>query len=177
MCSFGGMFLTGQYQSSLQKVSVVLPFLLCAIVACTPLPSCSRNLHGLNLKSEVVRRKTYETWCVPFMDADRLTAAGFYYYNWSDKIRCTFCGVQVGRSEEVDGAFKEHQRWSPTYGFIKGLFVGNIPIRYNDRPEISSSQHPSSSYDVCGAYIQYIPNLHPEIYKFIFTFICLFISM
>jgi len=40
------------------------------------------------------------------MDANELAAAGFYFTNWSDVVRCAFCGVQVGRSEEGDDALK-----------------------------------------------------------------------
>jgi len=41
-----------------------------------PLPS-STNLKHLNLKSEVDRRKTHETWRLTFMGANQLAAAGF----------------------------------------------------------------------------------------------------
>ena len=60
------------------------------------------------------RRKT---WCVPFMDVNQLAAAGFYFTDWSDVVRCAFCGVDVGKWEEGDDAFKEHQRWSPSCWF------------------------------------------------------------
>ena len=46
-----------------------------------PLPPSSVNLHELNLKSEADRRKTFKTWCVPFIDATQLAAAGFYFPN------------------------------------------------------------------------------------------------
>jgi len=59
-----------------------------------PLPT-SVNLKHLNLKSEIDRRKTNETWCVPFMDANQLAAAGFYFTNQSDIVRCVFCGVEI----------------------------------------------------------------------------------
>jgi len=40
------------------------------------------------LESEVDRRKTCETWRVPFMDANQLAAAGFYFTNQSYIVRC-----------------------------------------------------------------------------------------
>jgi hypothetical protein len=33
------------------------------------------------MKSEANRRKRYESWAVPFMDINRLAAAGFYFKN------------------------------------------------------------------------------------------------
>jgi hypothetical protein len=33
---------------------------------------------------------------VPFMDKNRLGAAGFYYTSWGDIVRCAFCGVEAG---------------------------------------------------------------------------------
>ena len=56
----------------------------------------SINLKHLNLKSEVDRRKTYETCSVPFMDANQLAAVGFYFTNQSDIVRYVFCGVEIG---------------------------------------------------------------------------------
>ena len=140
-----------------------------------PLPPSSRNVHHLNLKSEADRRKT---WCVPFMNVNKLRAAGFYYPNWSDVVRCAFRGVEVGTWEDGDDVFKEHQRWSPSCGFVKGLFVGNIPIRSNDQPETSSSQQqPNSSYDVYTYDMQYRPNSRSGRCNYIFTFIPLFMSL
>jgi len=53
------------------------------------------NLQHLNFKTETNRRKTYETWRIPFMDGNQLAAAGFYFTNQSDVVRCAFCGVEV----------------------------------------------------------------------------------
>jgi E3 ubiquitin-protein ligase XIAP len=87
-----------------------------------------KSMQTLNMKSEADRRKTYKEWHVPFMDKNHLAAAGFYFTNCGDVVRCAFCGVEVGYWKEGDNAFADHQRWSPSCGFIKGLFVGNIPI-------------------------------------------------
>ena len=64
--------------------------------------------------------------------------------------RCAFCGVEVGHWVDGDDAFQNHQPWSSSYVFVKGLFVGNIPA-----PAETSQQQPSSSYDVCGPYMEY----------------------
>jgi len=125
----------------------------------------------LNMKSEADRRRTFEDWPVAFMDTNRLSAAGFYFTNRNDVVRCAFCGVEVGRWEEGDDAFREHQRWSPSCGFLKGLRVGNIPIASDSQPGTSSSsssllplssQETSRSYDVCGPYMELRPNSGPE---------------
>ena len=44
-----------------------------------PLPPSSVNLRELNLKSEADGRKSFKTWCVPFIHATELRAAGFYF--------------------------------------------------------------------------------------------------
>jgi len=128
------------------------------------------NTQKLNLKSEADRRRTYEKWPVPFMNPNHLSAAGFYFTNRSDVVCCAFCGVEVGRWEDGDDAFRDHQRWSPSCGFVKGLRVGNIPIGSDGQPGTSSSssslplssQETSRSYDVCGPYMELRPNSGPE---------------
>ena len=61
------------------------------------------------------------------MDVNHLATVGFFFTNWGDVVGCTFCGVEVGHWKEGDDVFKDHQRWSPSCAFVKGLFVGNIP--------------------------------------------------
>ena len=78
-----------------------------------------------------------------------------------------FCEVKVGKWNEGDDAFQDHQRWSPSCGFDRDLFVGNIP----SQPK-TSQQQPYSSNDLCGPYIDYTPKTsRPERCKYIFTFI------
>jgi len=45
-----------------------------------PSPSTTNPQH-LNFRNEADRLKTYETWSKPFMDANQLAAAGFYFIN------------------------------------------------------------------------------------------------
>jgi hypothetical protein len=90
------------------------------------------------------------------MDKNYLSSAGFYFTNCDDVVRWAFCGVEVGKWDEGDEAFRDYQRWSPSCGFIKGLIFGNFPIGSDGQPGTSSSltlssQESSSSYDVCGA--------------------------
>ena len=87
-----------------------------------------------------------------FMDKNDMSAVGFYFTEQEDVVRCAFCGVKVGRWEQGDDTFRDHRRWSPSCGFIKGFIVGNIPIGSDDQPGTSSSslsQETSRSYDVC----------------------------
>ena len=139
-------------------------------------PPSSINLHHLNLKSEADLRKTYETWLVPFMVANELAAAGFYFTNWSDMVRCAFC-IEMGHWDGGYYALKEYQRWSPFCGFAKGLCVGNIPILSNSQPE-KSPQQPTRSRNVCSPHFELRPNSRPErskYYNFYFFFckVCL----
>ena len=131
-------------------------------------PSPPPNLQNLNLKSEVDRRKTFKYWRVPFMDVNQLAAAGFFFTNRGDVVRCAFCEVEVGQWVEGDDAFKDHQRWSPSCAFVKKLFVGNIPA-----PPKTSQQQPSSSNDVCGPYMEYTLKTSRPKRKYTFTFIYL----
>ena len=48
--------------------------------------ACNEHKH-LNLKSESDNRKIHETCLVPFMDANHMAAAGFYFTNLSDIFR------------------------------------------------------------------------------------------
>jgi hypothetical protein len=42
------------------------------------------------------------------MEPKQLAAAGFYFTNHSDLVRCFFCGVEMGHWEEGDDVLKEH---------------------------------------------------------------------
>lgn len=72
------------------------------------------------MKGEADLRSTYDRWQVSFVDKNHLSAAGFYFTDRSDVVRSASCVVEVGQWEEGDDAFKDHQRWSPSCGFIKG---------------------------------------------------------
>ena len=84
---------------------------------------------------------------MPFMDKNQLVAAGFYYTNRGDVVRCAFCGVEVGMWDEDDCPLNEHRRFSPSCAFIKGL--GNISV---DKPVILlPSEEATLCNDVCGS--------------------------
>jgi len=130
-----------------------------------PLPPIRINLQTLNLKSEVDLRKIFKYWHVPFINVNQPVAAGFFFTNRGDVVRCAFCGMEVGHWVERDDAFKDHQRWSPSCEFVKGLFAGNIPA-----PPKTFQQQLSN--DVCGPYMGYtLKPSRPKRCKYTFTFI------
>ena len=139
-------------------------------------PNC-KSMQTLNMKSEADRRKTYKDWYVSFMDKNYLAAAGFYFTNCGDVVRCAFCEVEVGYWKKGDNAFSDHQRWSPSCEFIKGLFVGNIPIHSETS---SPPQQTSRSYDVCGPLMELKPNPRPEQSKYnilgFYMYVCVYTS-
>jgi hypothetical protein len=125
------------------------------------------------MKSEVDRRKTFKNWRVPYMDVNKLAAAGFFFTAKGVVVRCAFCRVEIGRWIEGDDAFKEHKRWSPSCWFVNGLFVGNISA-----PPKTPEQQPSNSYNVCGPYTEYIPKTtRPARGKYIFTLIYVYLFL
>lgn len=113
------------------------------------------GLHGVldtsNFNSEYERLKTFEGWPVTFISASAMAAAGFYYLKVGDRVRCAFCGVEVGCWVEGDDPLQDHQRWSPSCRFIRKLPSGNIPLSSTQH----SSDHPrENGFDpcVCGHY-------------------------
>jgi hypothetical protein len=112
------------------------------------------------------------------MDINRLSAAGFYYTNQGDVVHCAFCGIEVGQWEEGDDPFRDHQLWSPSCAFMKGLQVGNIPVGSGDLPgRSSSSQETSHSSDVCGPYVEFRPYSGPERGKLHYLHVMILLSV
>ena len=105
----------------------------------------------------------YEEWsrAVAFIHKYHVTAAGFYFTHYSDLVCSAFCVAYEGLWQEGDDAFKGHQRCCPSCVFIRGLFVGNIPIGSSDKPT-TSSEEPTRNREVCGSRFEYRPNSHPE---------------
>jgi len=79
------------------------------------------------------------------MDNINLAVAGFRYMNWGNMVRCSFCGVELGHRQEGDNPFKDHQRWSPPLGFIKGFFVGNLTIGSGDLHKTTPQSLPADT--------------------------------
>ena len=113
----------------------------------------TKDLQHLNMKTEADRHLTFEKWPVAFIHKNNLTAAAFYYTYHCDVVCCAFCVAQISLWQEGGDAFKEHQRWSSNCGFIKGLFVGNIPIGSPDQSTATSEQT-TRRRDVCGSHFE-----------------------
>ena len=87
--------------------------------------SGSTDLQSYNINDDAVRRQTFQKWPVLIIVKNHLAAAGFYYITFREVVCFAFCGIHLGYWEG-DDLFKDHQRWSPSFGFIKGLFVGTF---------------------------------------------------
>lgn len=101
-------------------------------------------------KAESERLKSFDNWTVPFIDKNKLAAAGFVYFNNGDMVQCVFCKVQIGNWSNGDDPLLEHVRMSPCCRFLMKLPVGNIPI--NSDSELVIPQMSHRSCDTCGPY-------------------------
>lgn len=81
-----------------------------------------------DLNVEANRLKTFDNWCVPFIDKNQLALLGFYYYGPNDLVKCYFCGVEVGMWEDGDDVLTDHMRWSPSCNLIRRRHTNNVPI-------------------------------------------------
>jgi len=81
------------------------------------------------LKSEVARLSTFTNWPLSFMNPPDLARAGFYYLGRGDSCRCAFCGSYVGDWVEGDEPMAEHRNLFPMCPFVRGIEVGNVPVR------------------------------------------------
>lgn len=98
------------------------------------------HLAGLNLYSESDRLRTFTNWKVPFINACDLAAAGFYYTNRGDVVRCPYCDIEVGRWEIGDDPETEHQKHSPNCKYI--LQVKQTRSDNQQRASQSSGMYP-----------------------------------
>lgn len=59
------------------------------------------------------RLQTFRNWPVSFLPAEEMAAAGFFFLNREDAVKCVYCGVVIKDWEPGDRAVAEHRRWSP----------------------------------------------------------------
>lgn len=100
---------------------------------------------SVNLRKESERLKTFKNWPVNFLESKKLASAGFYYLRQDDKVRCVFCGIELGNWRPGDEPMKDHARWSGGCPFVNKEPVGNIPLENDD------DDH-SSGFDTCGPF-------------------------
>ena len=122
--------------------------------------SSVKDIQYYNVKSEEIRRQKFYNWPVEFIDKNHLAAAGFCYTDWKDVVCCEFSKVQLSQWKK-DDPFREHERWSASFKFIKGLFVGNIPVG-------SNNEKSTRSRDVCGSSSCKYHCLYLFFYMFVF---------
>lgn len=76
-------------------------------------------IENSNFIVESVRLKTFNIqWPLSSPTPEDLAAAGFYYLGDKDRVRCGFCGIQVGKWEKEDNPMMLHDEWSPSCQFI-----------------------------------------------------------
>ncbi|XP_061388060.1 death-associated inhibitor of apoptosis 1 [Musca vetustissima] len=93
------------------------------------------------------RLKTFENWPLEFLDRNELARSGMFYMGESDKTKCYFCEVEIGRWEREDQPVPEHLRWSPNCPLLRRRTTNNVPIN----AELLERTLPAPSYDICGA--------------------------
>lgn len=77
---------------------------------------------NLNLKSEKDRIKTFKNWSSKrFTNIGWLAAAGFYYFDYEDVVRCAFCNITLRNWREEDDPYDEHNRWAPSCPYLNGI--------------------------------------------------------
>lgn len=109
------------------------------------------------------RLKTYcNRWRVPFLEAEALARAGFYYTGYSDIVCCPFCNVEVGKWVPGDDPLADHIKWSPNCRFtqLQDMQVQNDNTQQRQQ-QASTSSHVETAagatatvrgQDTCGKY-------------------------
>lgn len=104
----------------------------------------------VNLKKESERLKTFDSWPVKFLKSSKMASAGFYYLKRGDKVRCAFCGIEIGSWKPGDDPMNCHAKWAGHCLFVNKQPVGNIPLRTNE--EDNHTLDSDTGYDTCGPY-------------------------
>ncbi|KAH8256995.1 hypothetical protein KR038_001052, partial [Drosophila bunnanda] len=100
-----------------------------------------------DLNREEVRVKTFNNWPLEWLDKNELALTGMFFTNFDDKVKCYFCGVEIGRWEQEDQPVPEHLRWSPNCPLLRRRTTNNVPLSWEELDRVL----PPISYDICGA--------------------------
>ncbi|KAF6214131.1 hypothetical protein GE061_008870 [Apolygus lucorum] len=73
----------------------------------------------MSYRMESVRLEGFLHWPLDKPAGIELAKAGFYYNQFSDRVKCNFCGIVHGKWREFDQPLEEHRRWSPTCLFVE----------------------------------------------------------
>ena len=131
-----------------------------------PIPAhvLSDEMDNIDYCFEAARLQSTQNWPVPYIEPEKLTAAGFYYTGQDDNLKCFECGIKICQWVEGDDVMFEHQRWSPRCGFIHGIDCGNVPIGVDPSTVLPPRW---SRWDVCGPCdIEYRPTSGPGNHNF-----------
>ncbi|EDW99808.1 uncharacterized protein Dyak_GE23121, isoform B [Drosophila yakuba] len=100
-----------------------------------------------DLNREEARLKTFTDWPLDWLDKHQLAQTGMFFTHAGDKVKCFFCGVEIGCWEQEDQPVPEHQRWSPNCPLLRRRTTNNVPINGEALDRIL----PPISFDICGA--------------------------
>ena len=96
-----------------------------------------------NVLSESYRLATFASWPTEIaVTKQSLAAAGFYYLQYDDNVKCAYCSLELVDWKEGDDPMKDHEQYSPRGPFVRAArdFDGNIELARN------------ISNDECGCY-------------------------
>jgi len=74
---------------------------------------------------ESARLESFQDWPLDRPGGAELARAGFHYTTFSDKVKCNFCGIVLGKWREFDNPLEEHKRWSPNCPFVENPGLTN----------------------------------------------------
>lgn len=74
------------------------------------------------------RLNSFRTWNLAYPSVKALAAAGFYYTNEGDKVKCFFCHLELVNWLHGDNPARDHIRWSSLCRMALNLPCGNIPM-------------------------------------------------
>jgi len=82
-------------------------------------------------KNASYRLATFDAWPMEFAVSKRaLAAAGFYYLQYGDNVKCAYCSLEMVDWKEGDDPMKDHERYSPRCPFVRAArdFHGDIEL-------------------------------------------------
>ncbi|XP_072295946.1 E3 ubiquitin-protein ligase XIAP isoform X2 [Eucyclogobius newberryi] len=83
-----------------------------------------------HMRSEEARLQTFSCWpASSHMRPCDLAQAGLYYLRQEDHVQCFCCGGMLGRWDQGDSAWGEHEKHYSNCHFVLGHDVGNIPLQ------------------------------------------------
>ena len=94
------------------------------------------------------RLKTFKNWPIGLtQNKEDMANAGFIYSNFSDRVQCYFCEIQIEKWEVNDKPLEEHIKWSKNCNFVlmkiendsKNFIIDKIrPIDIKDELDIEN---------------------------------------